>query len=266
MGSGHPPHCTPVGVSHGWDISSDPAWLGLRGCQSAGWVYRMPLLGASGAREQRVSLVAEGIQHWPGDGILPRCCRWCWRVLGMEQEGDAASCGVVPDAHGTRGSTQARVSQPFPLLGTNRTPASLARPFAQHLCSHPGHLALSAMPSSIRKCLGITWALAVHSGGAQQEAGQDRWWGWERCSSPTLALVAVLICRDHAPDDASSVFPGSYSCIRHPAVSSAPPASPHPARGLSCSLGACAGPGRLCRALLPSGDTLCPLISLCKIR
>lgn len=92
---------------------------------------------------------------------------------------------------------------------------------------------MSVMPRRIGKRLGITQALAdgFFSGGVQQEARLDRRWGRERRSSLTLALVAVLICRHHALDDASSVFLGWYNCARHPDFSLAPPARPHPARG-----------------------------------
>lgn len=56
-------------------------------------------------------MVAEGqgTQLQLGGGILLHChcCWWCWQVLGMEQDGDAArsqrcraSCEVVPNTHG----------------------------------------------------------------------------------------------------------------------------------------------------------------------
>lgn len=103
--------------------------VGLQGAPSRG-----PCL-ADGAREQRGSLVAEGqgTKLQPGGGILPccHCCQWCRRVLGMEQEGDAACTGAAEPpvrwypmpfgSHhatmGTRGSTQTGGPPPFPLPG-----------------------------------------------------------------------------------------------------------------------------------------------------
>lgn len=152
--------------------------------------------------------------------------------------------------------TQPRQVYPNPslCLGIDGRLVALAWPFAQHFCSPPGHLALkSAMPPSTGKHLGITRALAddFFSDGVKQEAGLDRRWGRKRRSSPTLALVAVLICRDCAPDDASSVFPGWYNCTAHPDFSLAPPARPHPAGGPRCLWGCLCHPGLVLQGSSP---------------